>query len=105
MVKGRTELHKLLKSLFPKNQEPHVYFQPPQNTRIVYPCIIYKLEDMPGIWANNLPYHWDHSYEVTYITTDPQDPMIDRLRGLRKTRFNRPFVSDNLHHFVYTIFD
>ncbi len=105
MARERVEMHQMLKKLFPENQEPHVYFQPPQNTKIIYPCMIYKLSDMPQKWANNLPYHWERAYELTYITQDPNDPMAEKLIALRETKFNRYFSADNLHHFVYIIFD
>lgn len=105
MAKERVEMHKMLKSLFPERTEPHVYFQPPQNTKIIYPCMIYKLADMPQKWANNLPYHWERAYQLTYISQDPNDPMIEKLIALRETRFDRYFAADNLHHFVYTIYD
>lgn len=101
----RHDLTELLRQQFPKNTEPHVYFQPPENTQIQYPCIIYKLSNMPTKWSNNLPYHWDRCYEMTYITRDAQDSMVERLIALRQTRFNRYFSGDNLHHFVYTIYD
>lgn len=105
MAGKRVELHQLLKQQFPENTEPHVYFQPPQNTEIIYPCMIYKLSDMPTQWANNLPYHWDKSYELIYITEDPKDPVVEKLIALRETKFNRYYSADNLHHFVYTIYE
>lgn len=105
MARERVEMHQMLKSLFPAHMEPRVYFQPPQSTKIEYPCMIYKLSDMPQKWANNLPYHWERAYQLTYISRDPKDPMIEKLIALRETKFDRYFSSDNLHHFVYTIFD
>ena len=89
MAKRRVNMHELLEQLFPLHQEPHVYFQPPQNTRIQYPCIVYKLNDMPTNWAGNLPYKWERAYEMTYISEDPQDPMVEKLIALRVTKFIR----------------
>ena len=103
MASNRVELHQLLKAQFIET-EPHVYFQPPTNTKLSYPCIIYKLSDLPTKWANNLPYHWDESYEMTYISKDPNDPMVIRLIALRQLRFVRYYSADNLHHFVYIIY-
>ena len=105
MASNRLELHQLLKSQFSSQQEPHVYFQPPQNIQLVYPCMIYKITDLPQIWANNLPYHWDHAYHLTYLTRDPNDPVVEKLIALRKTKFGRYYTADNLHHFTFTIFD
>ena len=104
MASRRLELHQTLKQQFIAPTEPHVYFQPPQNTRLVYPCIIYKLSNLPVEWANNLPYRWTESYEMTYITSDANDSMVGRLISLRETRFVRYYSADNLHHFVYVIY-
>lgn len=105
MASERVELQRMLKGLFPNAQEAHVYFQPPESVKLVYPCMVYKLSDMPQLWANNLPYHWEHAYELTYISRDANDPMVEKLIALRETKFVRYFSADNLHHFVYIIFD
>lgn len=101
---SRNKLHLLLKQQF-DFFEPHVYYQPPASVRIQYPCIIYKLNRIPSKWANNDPYHLEHSYEVILITEDPDDPLVDRLASLHATRFDRYYSADNLHHFVYTIYE
>lgn len=101
----RHNLTELLRAQFPRGTEPHVYFQPPATIRLEYPCILYKLSNMPTIWANNLPYHWDRCYDMTYITRDAQDPMVEKLIRLRLTKFDRYYSSDNLHHFVFKIYD
>ena len=104
----RHDLTELLRAQFPdhvQDPEKRVLFQPPATVKLEYPCIIYKLSDMPTNWSNNLPYHWERCYEMTYITRDAQDPMVEKLIALRETKFERYFSADNLHHFVYKIYD
>lgn len=104
----RHDLTELLRAQFPEDiQDPErrVLFQPPATVKLEYPCIIYKLSDMPAIWSGNLPYHWERCYEVTLISRNPQEPMAEKLVALRVSKFERYFAADNLHHFVYKIYD
>ena len=98
----RKEFHTKLVSLM---KSPHVYFQPPENVKIEYPCIVYNLDNLDQIRADNSTYLLSDSYSVTYITRDPDDELI-RLFPIefKMCRFDRRFVSDNLYHYIYTIY-
>ena len=98
----RQDLHQVLKSLF--TDTPHVYFQPPASVTLVYPCIVYKLDEMPAIHADNQPYHWDHRYQLTVIDRDPDSQLRERVASVRSCKMIRGFESDNLHHFVFSIY-
>ena len=82
----------------------NVYFQPPESVKLIYPCIVYKLDDMPSIYADNLPYHWDHCYQLTVIDRDPESAVREAVAGLRYCKFQRFFVADNLNHYVFRIY-
>lgn len=100
----RNELHRLLKSLYIKGT-PHVYYQPPKDQQIDYPCIIYKLDDMPAIHADNHPYLWDHRYQVTVIDRNPESPLRERVAALPTARMRTsPYAKDGLHHFIFSIY-
>lgn len=99
----RPELHQIFKSLF-TNGQPHVYYQPPKDQSIVYDCIIYKLDDMPAVHANNFPYAWSHKYEVSIISRDPECPLRERVQELPTARMKTSFVKDNLHHFIFSLY-
>lgn len=100
----RIDLHGIFKSLFPSSVTPHVYFQPTEDVQMVYPCIVYKVSDLPSDYADNLHYRLQTQYEVTVIDKDPESVLRDRVRILPQCRFNRAFTSDNLHHYVYTLY-
>ena len=82
----------------------NVYFQPPENIRMNYPCIIYSREDIYNVHADNLPYLQDHSYQVIVVDRDPDSEIVDRVSQFPMTRFDRHYVADNLNHDVFTIY-
>ena len=82
----------------------HVYFQPPENLRIEYNCIIYSLDDLYDVMADNIAYHRKRRYKVLYITSDPDDENIFAIADLPFCKMNRPYVAENLHHYPYTLY-
>ena len=99
MAKSRENLSAVLHTFC-----DNVYFQPPTNTKLIYPCIIYKLERIGALYADNDPYRLYDKYSITYITRDPDDENIHRLAMLRLCSFDRSYSSDNLHHYAYSIY-
>ena len=82
----------------------NVYFQPPENLKIRYPCIIYSLRGFNEHHADNNVYHRRREYDMVYITYDPDDAMIDTLADLPMCGMGKPYTADNLHHYPYTIY-
>ena len=97
----RIELHHTLENLLGSR---NVYFQPPGGTKLSYPCIVYRLNSAQDIHADDKIYSRMFSYTLTYITKDPDDSMRDLIDDLPYCRFNQFFISDNLNHYVYTIY-
>lgn len=102
MPKSRIELHeRLCRFLGSRN----VYFQPPETLKMAYPCIVYNLSGIRTRCANNEVYTMDKRYDVTLITKDPDNNLIDKMVvDFSLCGFDRPFVSDNLYHYVYTLY-
>lgn len=82
----------------------NVYFQPPEGTKLRFPCIVYKLDGIETRHADNAPYSIDSKYSITYITRDPDDPIRFELVKLPMCRFDRFMASDNLNHYTYTLY-
>ena len=82
----------------------NVYFQPPPSIKMSYPAIRYKLYTIRNTNADNLAYLQATGYEMTYITKDPDDPMITSLGKLPMCTLDRFYTSDNLNHYVFIIF-
>lgn len=100
---SRLKLHAKLYELIGPNK---VYFQPPESDQISYPCIIYSLNNVSAVLADNTMYGYNDCYTVTYITKDPDtDIRIKILEKFQCSKFDRYYSSDNLHHFVFKIYD
>ena len=97
----RPNLQTMLEALL---ESRNVYLQPPASTKLLFPCIMYNLADIDTKFANNKPYKLDSKYTLTYITTEPDDPFVYKLAALPKCEFDRSFVSENLYHFVFTLY-
>lgn len=82
----------------------NVYFQPPASIKMSYPCIRYTLYDIVNSSADDFAYNQNKSYQLTYISTRPDDEAVDKLSQLKYCNFNRYYAADNLHHYVFTIY-
>lgn len=83
----------------------NLFFQPPESVKLVYPCIIYKMVDARHKFSNNHTYNFRKGYEVTIITIDPDEEMVNRIaEEFIMCMFQRHFVNDNLHHYVFKIY-
>lgn len=80
------------------------YFQPPSNTQMQYPCIVYERDYAVTTYADNGPYHNTKRYSVTVIDRNPDSEIPDKVGALTLCRFNRRFTSDGLHHDVYNLY-
>jgi hypothetical protein len=95
----RLQLQSLLESI-----TPNVYFQPPTNVSIKYPCIIYERDGGTTIHSDNRPYRHTKRYQVTVIDRNPDSDLPDMVEDLSLCRFERFFTSDNLNHHVFNLF-
>lgn len=100
-MNNRIELQTMLENILGSR---NVYFQPPENVKIKYPAIIYSRTRIDGRFANNNVYKLDHAYQVVYVHTNPDDPMIDTLAQIPTCRFQREYAADNLYHDVFIIY-
>jgi hypothetical protein len=87
--------------------DPHgvaVYFQPPEDKKLDYPCIVYELEDIQRRSADNEAYTLIDRYQVTLIRHDPDSPLKHELMGLPHSSFSRHFATSGLNHDVFVIY-
>lgn len=82
----------------------NVYFQPPESVKMKYPAIVYALDNIESKHANNSVYGLKRRYLVTFITDDPDSPIINELASLYLCRFIRHYKSDNLNHYVFELY-
>ena len=79
----RIALHNLLKSSNPAS----CWFQPPDNTKLVYPAIVYKRKHGNSEYADNRTYRFTPCYEIKVFDANPDSPfipwMVENVPGVR----------------------
>ena len=83
----------------------NVYFQPPSNVNLKYPCIIYDFAKPDTEYANNFIYMHTKAYEVMIVDQNKDSELPDKfLRFLPYTSYGRAFPADGLHHFIFNLY-
>jgi hypothetical protein len=93
------DFHSLLKAMV-----ENVYFQPPNGTKMEYPCIVYERDDEDTQYADNSPYQRTTRYSVTVIDRDPDGELREMVASLPYSSFERSFQAEDLNHDVYNVF-
>lgn len=105
----RLDMHHLLQVTYEGatglSSKGRVFFQPGSDTKLSYPCLLYKLTDIPVDRANNAPYKIEHSYDLTVIDRDPLSPLREAVVRLPYCSFTRSYESNGLHHYVFRIYE
>lgn len=83
---------------------PNVYFQPPANVAMQYPCIVYARDLVDTRFADNAPYRINQRYLVTVIDRDPDSAIPAQVASLPLCSYDRSYVADNLNHDVFRLF-
>lgn len=96
----RLEFQELLEAILGTDK---VYFQPPESTTMVYPCIVYERDNTEVKRADNIGYNFHQRYQVTYIAREPDSELIETLSVLPMSSFNRHYATSGLNHDVFSI--
>lgn len=97
----RLKFHDVLKAVIGTD---NVYFQPPPNITMQYPCIVYERDNQSVKRGDNVAYNLRQRYQVTYVDKNPDGDPIDVLAELPLSAFSRHFVTSNLNHDVFSIY-
>ena len=83
----------------------NVYFQPPENVKLTYPCIIYAKAAPRLQHADDHVYRYTQRYDVTVIYDDPDMELSKNLvLHFTKCSLDRSYTSDNLYHDAITLY-
>lgn len=99
MSSRRLELQKILEAIV-----PNVYFQPPASVKLKYPAIVYSIDSIQREFADNKQYVVTRGYEVTVMTTNPDNTIIDKMLELPLCSFKTTFCLDNLYHYTFELY-
>lgn len=100
-MERRLQLHEIFTEVLGSR---NVYFQPPPDLIMDYPCIVYKRDEADERFADNALYIKRKRYLVTVIDSDPDSIIPDKVAELPLTSFNRHYTSDDLNHDVYALY-
>lgn len=99
---SRLELHEELCTILGSR---NVYFQAPSSVKMQYDAIRYELSDKDLKRANNKIYQKTNQYSGVVITRDPDTTIPDEiLSHFEMCSFGRPYTSDNLNHYPFTLY-
>ena len=101
MAKDRLSLHNKLIAILGSS---NVYFQPPSSITLKYQCIVYKLDDVEGVHANDRRYLNMKRYLVTVVDRNPDTLIPDKLLESQYCEFEDTFIVDNLNHYVCSLY-
>lgn len=100
-MSSRLELHEKLRTLL---GSAYVYFQPPESVKLVYPCIVYGLDDMDTKHADDKIYLNKKRYSIIVIDKNPDSVIPDKMLALPLCSFSRFYTADNLNHWAFSLY-
>ena len=99
------ELKALLGTTDKTGDDARVYFQPPESKKLKYPCYVYHRAYNKNMSADNIVYKRYPQYTLTYITYDPDDPLIDGTEDrFPMCRFVSSSSGSGLNNYYYDLF-
>ena len=102
-MRSWSELHTALQELM--GESVKVYFQPPENFKLSYPCVVFDRTTALMNYADNKPYQVTKRYTVTLISkTADNEELLDKLLKFPMATYDRQFINDNLVHDVFSIY-
>lgn len=99
---SRLELHEELCEVLGSR---NAYFQGPGKDRMIYPCIVYKLNKVQQRHANDKLYLKIPNYQLIVMDLDPDSSIwSDIMDRFKYCSFDRQYVADNINHWVLSLY-
>lgn len=97
----RVQLNNLLRTV-----TPTVYFQPPANVKMDYPCVVYHYVGDDTLRANNDRYITQREYSITVMDMNPDSTIHEEILDLFKSKCSlvSRAVVNNLNHTYLKLF-
>lgn len=97
----RLALHEFLCEKLGKR---NCYYSPPEGLEMKYPCISYDLNNPNTKHADNLPYLVTLQWTIIIIDEDPDSLIASQFFNMPMCSFDRKYTSDDLNHFVFSLY-
>lgn len=88
----------------PMNPDSRVYFQPPSNLQLKYPCFVYHYENSTPMLADNTVHRFTDRYQVSYLTKKALDTTYVKLLEDPLVSYSSRYVSENIYHNVMSVY-
>lgn len=98
---SRLELQSKLEELLGSR---NVYYQPPENIKMLYPAIVYSKDDIDIKYADNNNYNKINKYNIIVIDKLPDNSVINKILELPLSSYDRHYNEDNLNHDSMTLY-
>lgn len=82
----------------------NVYYNPPENLVMKYPCIRYSKQRIDTRYANDKKYSKTNCYELMVITKQADPEVVDGILELPYSSLGTPYKAENLHHYPITLY-
>ena len=83
----------------------NVYYQPPASVIMQYPAIVYSRRNISTHFAGDTIHIQRPAYDVVLIDKNPDSSYVAKILQIPYSRYDRHYVSDNLHHDSFTIYN
>lgn len=97
----RLRFHNALQAYVGNNIK--LYFNPPEDLKLQIPCIRYSLSTFNVRHADDQVHRAVPIYDVTLVTRDVDDPLIEKLVKFPGSRFDRTYRDSSLCYATYRI--
>lgn len=84
--------------------DAYVYFQPPENVKLRYPCIIYKRNSGKTKFADDTPYSHHTQYLLIVIDKNPVSRILSKIAMLPMCVHVQHYTKDNFNHDVFNLY-
>lgn len=94
---NRLTLHNTLLDILGSSS---VYYNPPESIKMTFPCIVYQLDSLVPVRADNVNYLGYTIYKITVISKQVDHPAVKKILKLPMTRFSTAFTANGFYHYV-----
>lgn len=97
----RVSLQRKLESLGDATHK--VYYQPPDDLNIIYPCIIYERSNIKNTSADDAVYQQSYSYNIIVAEQSPVSALVEDVSKLAGIRFLNHYIRNKIIYDSFTI--
>ena len=97
MEKTRLTLHQALIDVLGSR---NVYYNPPETLKMEFPAIVYKLDFIEPIHADNKNYLDWTTYKIFVVSSKPDHPAIRKILNMEMTRYSTSYTREGFYHTV-----